>query len=161
MIMVGSASAALKNWATAFGRSETGNSHQPSHFGVKGSALNVGTCKNRPSLSHAHESMMHHDGAHACSKLGQSLAELFTSFIRMSGCVRCRMRVKPTSFSPPGICCTNLYVPYLHTRQHFQGCCSRCCGDSPVSFSKPLCLLLPANTKVNSQHVAEVQSQSF
>ena len=36
--------------------------------------------------------------------------------MRTSGVWRCRMRVKATSFSPPGIFCTNLYVPYLRAR---------------------------------------------
>ena len=44
LIMDGLLSAALKNCATAFGLSDTGNSHQPSHCGVSGSARNVGTC---------------------------------------------------------------------------------------------------------------------
>ena len=38
--------------------------------------------------------------------------------MRMSGVWRCRMRVKATSFSPPGIFCTSLYVPYLHPRRN-------------------------------------------
>ena len=44
LIMLGSFVAALKNCITALGRSDTGNSHQVSHAGVKGSALKEGTC---------------------------------------------------------------------------------------------------------------------
>jgi len=43
--MLGSRLTALKNCATALGLSETGNSHQWSHSGVRGSARKVGTCK--------------------------------------------------------------------------------------------------------------------
>ena len=42
--MLGSFAAALKNCITALGRSDTGNSHQVSHAGVRGSALKEGTC---------------------------------------------------------------------------------------------------------------------
>lgn len=41
---LGCCTAASRNWRTALGRSDTGNSHQLSQPGVKGSALNVGTC---------------------------------------------------------------------------------------------------------------------
>ena len=44
--------AASKNWRTAFGRSETGNSHQLSQDGVSGSARKVGTCTNHQLWSH-------------------------------------------------------------------------------------------------------------
>lgn len=33
--------------------------------------------------------------------------------ISSSGSVLCRMRVNATMFSPPGICCASLYVPYI------------------------------------------------
>ena len=42
-----------------------------------------------------------------------SLNILRTSSITSSGVVRCRMRVMATSFSPPGILRTRLYVPTL------------------------------------------------
>ena len=43
---VGSSLAALKNCLTAFGRSETGNSHHWSQAGVKGSAPPGGHLRN-------------------------------------------------------------------------------------------------------------------
>lgn len=39
-----------------------------------------------------------------------------SELMRMSGCVRCRILVKATSFSPPGISWASLYVPYLQPR---------------------------------------------
>ncbi len=43
------------------------------------------------------------------------------SSMRMSGVCRCRMRVKATSFSPPAIFCTSLYVPNLPQRRGLSG----------------------------------------
>ncbi len=40
-----SLAAASKNWRTALGLSDTGNSHHVSHAGVSGSALKLGTCR--------------------------------------------------------------------------------------------------------------------
>ncbi len=41
-----SLAAASKNWRTALGLSDTGNSHHVSHAGVSGSALKLGTCRS-------------------------------------------------------------------------------------------------------------------
>lgn len=43
MIISGRFAAASKNWRTAFARSDTGYSHQPSHWGCSGVAWKVST----------------------------------------------------------------------------------------------------------------------
>lgn len=57
------------------------------------------------------------DSHAACEQRRQSTAPTSPAIMRMSGLVRCKIRVNATNFSPPGIFCTILYVPYLHNTE--------------------------------------------
>ena len=114
----GSSLAASIHCCTALGRSATGNSHQVSHSGWSGLARHVGTYwivkQKAYGICALLKSRLPSQDARHLGWDWSPVLQAHTSSIRTSALCRCRMRVNATIFSPPGIFCASLYVPYLH-----------------------------------------------